>query len=109
MLQVFVLQSTGSKEDDLQLLALRDELCEEADFLWLVFFGMWLHLVKLIRSGCRVTSPEVLSVDGVPVKEQVRDWAVILTKVTNQGGKLRVGQTIVAEPIIVKRERPWLD
>ena len=98
VLQVLVLEATGSQEDNLKLFAFRDELGKEAHFLGLVFFRGRLHLIKSVGPCCGVAGLKFLGMDGVPVEEQVRDRAVIFTQIADQSGQLRVRQTIVAEP-----------
>ena len=78
MLQIFVFETAGSQEDDLELFALRDEFSEEADFLSLVILCRRLDLVQLVSTSWHgVTSFEVFCVDWIPIEEQVRDRAVI--------------------------------
>ena len=78
MLQVLVVETTGSHEDHLQLFPLRDHLSKQADFFRLVFLGVRLDLIELVgASWDRITGLEFLCVDRVPVKEEVGDGAVI--------------------------------
>ena len=104
MLQIFVFETASSQKDNLELLALRNELSEEADFLSLVILSRRLDLVQLVSTSWHgVTSFEVFCVDWIPIEEQVRDRAVIFGQVTDQSGQLRVRQSIVAESICKQR------
>ena len=78
MLQIFVFETASSQKDNLELLALRNELSEEADFLSLVILSRRLDLVQLVSTGWHgITSFKVFCVDRIPIEEQVRDRAVI--------------------------------
>jgi len=81
----------------LELLCLRDQSRERTELLLLAFD--WLRcLVVIIRSNWhRVASLELIGVNGVPIKEEIRDWAAIFTQVVNQSVELRDCQAIVAQ------------
>ena len=89
MLQVYVFKATRTKENYLELLTLRDELCKQADLIWLAIIRTWTHLVGFICSkGYGIPRSEVLSVNRVPVQEKVRHWALIFSKITDERSKL---------------------
>jgi len=51
MLQVNILEATGSQEDNLEFLALRDELSKQTDLFGLILLGRWLDLVRLVSTN----------------------------------------------------------
>lgn len=82
----------------MQLLAFRDQLRKQADFLRLLLISRWQYFVGLVGTGRdRIPCLELLCVDRVPVEEEVSDWAVIFGEVADEGRQLRMSQAIVAE------------
>ena len=97
MVQVFIVQVARPQKQNLQLLGVRDELSKQRNLLGLVI--LWLRdFVKLIGAGgMGLTWLVVVLVQWIPVDEEVRYWAVILSKVGGQRLQLRMSQPIVAE------------
>jgi len=99
VMQVFVFKATCAKENYLKFLSLGDELSEQADFFRLILIRLWLDLVGLVgTSWNRIARSEVLSEDGVPVKEDVGHWAVIFSEIADKSSHLRVSKAVIAEP-----------
>ena len=90
MRQIFVGDVASTKEENLELLSLSDELCKRTEFFGcLVVFGGWDLIDFVCTDGNRVTRLEVLSVNWVPVEEKVSNWAVVLSKVVSKSLELR--------------------
>ena len=83
MVQIFVSEAACAKEQNLELFRIRDKLSVWTECFRLAF--CWLSsLIKLVRTlRDRIPSFELFRVDGVPVKEEVRDWTAFFCKVSN--------------------------
>ena len=90
MRQIFVSDVASTKEENLELLSLRDEFCKRTEFFGcLVVFGGWNLIDLVCTDGNRVTRLEVLSVNRVPIEEKVSDRAAVLSQVVSKSLELR--------------------
>ena len=83
MIQVFVSERAGPEEEDLKLFRLRNEFSVWTIFFWLAFYWFW-NLIQLVCTvGDGISSFELLSINGIPVKEEVDDRTVVFCEVSN--------------------------
>lgn len=81
----------------MELLCLRDQSRERTELLLLVINWVWSLVIVVGANGHRVSRLELIGVNRVPIKEQVRDWAAVFTQIVDEGVKLRNRQAIVAQ------------
>ena len=63
-----------------------------------------MNFIELVGTDRhRVTRLKLLSIDGVPVQEEICDRAVVLGQVVDESLELRVRQTVVAESVITNK------
>ena len=86
----------------MELLCLRDQSRERTELLLLVIDWVWSLVIVVGANGHRVSRLELIGVNRVPIKEQVRDWAAVFTQIVDEGVKLRNRQAIVAQSTEVK-------
>lgn len=92
LLQILICEARVSKEEHLKLLAVAHDLSEGRDL------GLVSGLPDLIGAVGHWASLEWLCVDGVPVDEQVLNWAVIMAQNCRQCLYLAISQSIIGKP-----------
>ena len=86
----------------MELLCLRDQSRERTELLLLVLHWVWSLVIVVRSNGHQVSRLELIGVDRVPIKEEIRDWAAIFTQMVDESVKLRDRQAVVAQSTEVK-------
>jgi hypothetical protein len=97
VLQILFSQVACSEENHLKFLGLRQDSSKERELFRLVIFSIrqLIELVGAWRHG--VSSNEIVTVNRVPVEEEIRYRAVIFAQVVQKNLHLRVRQSVVRE------------
>ena len=86
----------------MELLCLRYQPRERTELLLLVIDWVWSLVIVVGANGHRVSRLELIGVNRVPIKEEVRDRAAVFTQIVYEGIELRNRQAIVAQSTEVK-------
>ena len=84
-MQVLVAETRCPHEDNLKFLAFGNDLRVRADFTHGILLSWLSELVELVNSsGDRITSSELISVDRIPVEEEVLDGATVFSQIAGE-------------------------